>query len=600
MQNVAEIVKDPKFLALPEPERVKVLVAVDPNFAALPTTEQSRAAAMLTGGAGGKRPIGEAPTLTESRREATRSEFEYNQPRTAAGAVREGLLAIPDLLGVTAGSPGEVIKNIGLLPAKVVEGAYRAGTAPPESYIPAAKQAATTLKQGPTEMAAGVRERDPERFTRGLVETATVLGPPVRGSAALTKAVAGKAVAPIAKRASYAQDRPLLFTKPEGHLQNALKPDLDPEGLIRAGNELKAGELRIGKPVKDIDTARAALDAQFQKELMPQRRALIDPQKDVVIRGSRQAIVEAKIKAIPESVKLTDKPLYDSLVADIEASVPPTDFTLGQLEQLTTSLNQTNRVFHRANLSGALSKLETIKGSGDIAAENAARVQMYTGMDAQGLGGAGAVRNINQRVGAQIKLQDALDSVEQTARTEATRPRLPQAVQKMGRTVGSTVMKTVGASPGNQLTVNESIAAAMRKWKGEPARFSVTQPKTFQRPPASPLLAPAQGELAPSGGGMLLNPNTAQKWTPESSYQTQMQQRQLWEAGRPEPPPKGQLDLIPGGPSTLFPITEKLPSVKQIDSIADQLKKGGSIGTRGAHILAKMIEEMKKQGAFKK
>ena len=241
-----------------------------------------------------------------------------------------------------------------------------------------------------------------------------------------------------------------------------------------AGSDLKAGEARIGKPVKDIDTAREAARAQFEKELYPQRRQLIDPQKDVIIKWSQQHLIDAKIKDIPESVRLEDPALYRQLSDEIRSSFGAGDLTLGELEALNTSLNAINRTYHQAKFSGQLTKLETIKGSGDVALENATRRIMADGMDEQGIGGSGVLKNLNARIGNLIKVQDAIDSIEIQARTEAAQSRLGRLTQEAGQAIGTRFQRKI---PGvtNIRTINEEIAAAMRKWKGQPPRFDMTR-----------------------------------------------------------------------------------------------------------------------------
>lgn len=261
-------------------------------------------------------------------------------------------------------------------------------------------------------------------------------------------------------KTGYGQERPLLFMRPEGHLQTALKPDLSPELLQVAGDQLKAGEAKIGKPVKDIDSALEAEKAQFEQELMPARRKIIDPQKGVTIPGSRRQLIKAKVEAIPADIR-PGTPEYVRLVNDIKESIP-VDLTLGELEDITTSLNQQNRGYHQAKLSSALSKMENANGAMNVAAEIAARQIMQDGMEKLGLGGADALREINQRIGALIRIRDAIFSAEKTARTEAALPRFRRLTKR-----GS--------------TVNEGIAAAMRDWKTKSGPIDVKM-----RAPAPP------------------------------------------------------------------------------------------------------------------
>lgn len=275
---------------------------------------------------------------------------------------------------------------------------------------------------------------------------AAVLGVVPAAAEEVKSAVGGK----YAEATKYSQNRPIVMT-PEGHLQTALKPDLDPAGLKLAGEQLKAGEGKIGQPVKDIDSARAAAKAQFQQELMPQRRAIIDPQAGVTVPGSRRQLIAAKIAAIPEDIR-PGSPEYNSLVEKARASVPQ-DLTIGELEKMNSSLNSQNRGYHQAKMSQALGKLENGSGAMDVAAEKVTRQMMQDAMEKNGLGGSEALKEINKRIGVLIKLEDSIDGVEKTARTEAVRPWTQQFK-----------MPTLSSPGFSKGSINESIANAMRGW----------------------------------------------------------------------------------------------------------------------------------------
>lgn len=274
------------------------------------------------------------------------------------------------------------------------------------------------------------------------------LGYTLAGKAA--EELVGSGAATGKKALNYSQNGPMFFTQPEGHLRASLKPDLDDAGIKVAGNELKAGEGKIGKPVKDVDSAREAAQAQFKQELMPTRRAIIDPQAHITIPGSRRMLVDAKVAAIPKDI-LPGSPEYTQLVDSINKSIP-TDLNIGQLEDMSTSLNSQNRAYHQAKLSQALSKVENANGAINVATEQAARNIMQEGMDKQGLGGAEELRGINQRIGSLIKIEDSIDTAEKAARVQATVPRFKRMTQ-------------VTSPP----TINEGIASAMKSWKNTSA-----------------------------------------------------------------------------------------------------------------------------------
>jgi hypothetical protein len=268
-----------------------------------------------------------------------------------------------------------------------------------------------------------------------------------------TVGAAGRA---IAKEKAYFSSHPAVKFTPEGHLYNALKPDLDMEGTKLAGSELKAGELKTGKPVKDIDTARGAAQAQFRDELMPARRNIIDPQAIVEVSGSRDVLIRAKIDAIPADIR-PGSPEYKALVEKARSSIPK-DLNLGELEKMNSSLNQQTRTFHQSKLSVALSKEESASGAMDIAAERATRQLMEQGMEKQGLGGNAALKQINKRIGALIKIEDGIDTVEKQARLESNMPWLH--LYRIPSPWHPSIYRS------GEVPINTRIARAMKNWEG--------------------------------------------------------------------------------------------------------------------------------------
>src|SRR5258706_14300436 len=71
-QDVQSILADPNFSGLPTAERIKVLNNVDPNFASLDGGEKLKVVTSPR--------LGMSSTLIESRRAASKSEFERNKP----------------------------------------------------------------------------------------------------------------------------------------------------------------------------------------------------------------------------------------------------------------------------------------------------------------------------------------------------------------------------------------------------------------------------------------------------------------------------------------------------------------------------------------
>ncbi len=271
------------------------------------------------------------------------------------------------------------------------------------------------------------------------------------------KKVGGKvdeAIANTVDRAKYAQSRPLVSMTPDGHLQTALKPDLDPAGLTLSRQMLKRGEALINEPVKDIDTARAAEKANFEQELMPTRRSIIDPQKDVAVPGSRRELIKAKVSAIPADIR-PGSPEYAAAVDRARSSVPQ-DLTIGELEQINSSLNSQNRALHSAKFGAALSTLEKTDAAMNAATESTTRSLMERGMEENGLGGADKLKEVNKRIGVGIKLRDSIDAAETQARTEAALPHFRRV----------TADPRTGFTKGGP-TINEGIANAMRLTKDQ-------------------------------------------------------------------------------------------------------------------------------------
>lgn len=342
-------------------------------------------------------------------------------------------------------------------------------------------------------MAADVAERLPKDPTGAIAEGSVY---------AVVPKVVEKAVGTVAGKYKYAQNRKAVFSEPEGHLVRALNPDLDEAGIKEAGSQLKAGEAKIGEPVKDINTARAAARAQFEQDLMPLRRSIIDPQKDVTVPGSRRKLVMAKIDAIPKDI-LPGTPEHDNLVENARASVPG-DLTIGELEDITSSLNSQNRAYHQARLSQALSKLENANGAMNVASEQTARNLMQEGMDAHGLGGADKLKQVNHGIGSLIRLEDSLDVAEKQARVEASRPFLSRGFRGT--------------------TINEGLANAMRLWKNLPSfiasgpEWGPTARTRLLSPGTSIDLGPSPDTSSVRGGPAIYTPSgTPRQITAEAS-----------------------------------------------------------------------------------
>lgn len=193
------------------------------------------------------------PEMQAQRQQMSAAEFEHNlPPQTIGSAAREGALAIPgaEALGSFIQHPAETLKSAPNALASVAGMLIS-----PFGQLNLIKGAAQGLIEGPQEMRVGLRESNPEAFTRGLVRTASITAPALRTAGEL--AASGLSARAATKGTRAAMDR--SFAPPQ--IINEIEQKLGPSGTHSqmltkdiAPELVKDTELRVAKAGKDFDT----------------------------------------------------------------------------------------------------------------------------------------------------------------------------------------------------------------------------------------------------------------------------------------------------------------------------------------------------------
>lgn len=415
-----------------------------------------------------------SPDLLKSRQQMSAAEANQNMPqRTVGSAVREGLLGIPDALGITGGSgaPGKDGVDASIEPVRRFgQGLYNLGkmyvTGDAQGATDLVKGTASAVVNGPSEMDAGIRENDPDKFMHGLTGTATVTAPTLDAAGNVAKAGIG------------ALSEPGVFSRTPENLLKRVMPNVELEHLQRGGSDLKAAEAATGKPITDVPSALAAEEYQAG-QLNDQVNKIIDPQRKVVVPGSRARFIDEQIKQIPDDIRLHDPARYQSIIDDLNTQRSQPDMTIGDINDARVSANKLRRSFYNSKVGVQLAKDEQLNSALLAGRENAAQALLNEGMDQVGLGGSGAVRNLTQRLGSMIKVKEGLSGLVNKAELQAGTP----TVSRFGKQAAGVVDKLKGNPEAfdQSLSVNDDIANAFRNWKGTPANFSMRQPSNFTR-----------------------------------------------------------------------------------------------------------------------
>lgn len=351
-----------------------------------------------------------------------------------------------------------------------------------------------------------------------------------------------------------------FFTRTPDNLLKRVMPNVELEHIQRAGSDLKAAEATTGKPITDVPSALEAENVSANS-LNNRINSIIEPQKGITVPGSRGKFVDDQIAQIPDDIRIHDPQRFQSITDDLEAQRSLPDLTIGEINDARVSANKLRRSYYNSKLGAQLTKDEQLNNALLAGRDQAAHQLMDYGVDQVGLGGAGAIKNMTQRLGSLIKVKEGLQGVSNAAELQAGAP----AVSRFGQQAASVIDKVKGNPEAfdRASSINNDIATAMRRWQGKPADFSLTQSPAFARPGAP--AAGGQGELAPSGGpGVLGGPNAQPKpYQPGMSPMDAVPGQKAWAAGAPPKAP-GQLTLDSQTPPDLFGVdTPQGPSSPQ-------------------------------------
>lgn len=330
-------------------------------------------------------------------------------------------------------------------------------------------------------------------------------------------------------------------------------------------------ELRASsKGVGGVEDALAGLEER-RKVNNAGVDSIVGPQKGVDASSYRNHIIQKQIDSIP----LDTKPLVRKrLMADIYRRTPE-KITIGWLNDMRSELSATQSPFYGKDVTGQVT-MDAGQRAVDIARGEAVRESFYHSLDnAPGaMGGGEAARAYNERIGATMHMKDALQHKQNAAVAEHQSPlgdKLSKVRFALGRP-GHTI------AHGLPQSIDEMVAEAVRNTKEVPSEIAHKSKGEFYKPglsntkgptmrPGGPALGtpapgPTQLELAPSGGGDLLNPQERTPITPGQGPMEDVVRRQRAGVSPvPSEPVPGQLELAPtnGGdllnPQARSPIT---------------------------------------------
>lgn len=298
---------------------------------------------------------------------------------------------------------------------------------------------------------------DPRAKTSAATNIATQTVP---GIAGLVEGVKGaRGFEPLPSLKDIAKPVPELT-----FLRNIPGLAIDVESKLKpAMSAIKDGEAITGKVTKDVPTALDNLSAT-QNDIHRHIDSVIRGQEDVVVPGSRQAQINAQIKAIPETY-VPGTAAYKKLVRKIVDDAGPNDYTIGQLNRQRKALSATQSPYYGKDIQGQLT-METGPRAADIARGNLVREQFYDSLNDNGFGGKEIVREGNARLGAIMELQDILgsDAFKNKARLQAGQSSISKVTGAVGKLArpGETAKEY---ARGEGLSINEDIASALRRWQ---------------------------------------------------------------------------------------------------------------------------------------
>lgn len=278
---------------------------------------------------------------------------------------------------------------------------------------------------------------------------------------------------------------PSILERPSIELMRAVKPT-EPgfhEIVPTVMSELKADKIAVPR---NLPMARASIQRRITAN-NSMFDNLMRLQHNIVESGSRQAVANAEITAIPEDIRLNDPDKYARLVADAQSKANLPDYTRGQLNELRKDLNATNSPYYGKDLSGQITMDRGVRAM-DMARGDTVRNLLYNSLDTSGAGMGDTAREINRRMGALIHFDDAL------------RPRENEALLQTGKSLASKAATPVKSVKEHftDPTIDQTIARTLARWKSTPepipTKFAAPNSPTPTAPPVKMAGKPTPGK----------------------------------------------------------------------------------------------------------
>ncbi len=291
-----------------------------------------------------------------------------------------------------------------------------------------------------------------------------------------------------------------IFRSPQTLMTRGLNPsDLEfQKNIPIAMNELKAAERHIGPLTSMGKVNQAAEIASRENERVA--KMIILPQKDVVVPGSASVLKQAQIRAIPDTVQLTDPAAYDKLVAGIIKGTDK-DLTIGELNRVTVSGNKLLSPSYGKTAIDQLTADERIATALKKAQNDAARKLMYEGVDSVGLGGGDSLKTVKERTGAILHFKDALDAKANAMVAQKT-PMAVEGVSTIRRGIGQmNPLRSEFRASMEKPPIEQDVLTALRRWRGRSGPIEIklrpVQASQSRMLPPPKTRLPETGQLHP-------------------------------------------------------------------------------------------------------
>lgn len=227
--------------------------------------------------------------------------------------------------------------------------------------------------------------------------------------------------------------------------------------------EIKAFEDVTGRKVDSPQLVREAMKTR-SKHYNQYVNRLLNPRRDIVVPDSGAAIADAKIAAIPESIRLQDPVEYTRLTAKANTARGK-HFTVGELNDIRQGTGAKASRQYDKNVKAALVLDENIAAM-DKAAADTSRNLLYEHVNQVSPRAGSAFREANSRIGATIEQQDLAEGLVNAS--IAQKKSVPAKVASGVSKALSPVKSLEKLSTGESATIVGDIASAVKRWKKRP------------------------------------------------------------------------------------------------------------------------------------